>query len=308
MRVRGCSAWLAIMVCVALISRAHADEVRPSAPPATTTAPTPTPPPPSTTEPSAPPAPESSPPATSATPGLVIHEIPPPPPSYGSPTQTTSAPDPAAPAAPTSPPALSSPPPITLLPPSPTTATQDDITKRPGYRTHDGFFFRASLGLASTIAFEEQDGRKLNIGGLSIPLSLAVGGTLVPNLVLYGEMHVIAMPSPSVTVDDEERNVDRMAAAALSVGTSYYLMPYNVHFGGSIGVGKVDVYMTESDEPDGSTGAGLALRLVVGKEWWTGPQWAFGAAAHMLFMTVPDGEKGTLTLFSVGVSATATYN
>jgi hypothetical protein len=165
------------------------------------------------------------------------------------------------------------------------------------------------LGLASTIAFEEQDGRELSIGGLSLPIAIAVGGVVLPNLALYGELHGTSVPEPTVTVDDVDRDVDRVFAGSLGVGATYYLMPHDFHIGGSVGIGSANVYLSDlSDEPEGGTGAGIALRLVVGKEWWTGPQWGFGAAAHLLFMSLPDGDSSTLTLFSVGVSATATYN
>ena len=73
---------------------------------------------------------------------------------------------------------------------------------------------------------------------------------------------------------------------ALGGGLTYYMMPANIYFTGSLGMGKLSYEDDEGNDSD--TDMGLALDLAIGKEWWVGNSWGLGVAGSMNYHSFGD--------------------
>jgi len=87
---------------------------------------------------------------------------------------------------------------------------------------------------------------------------------------------------------------------------TYYLMPVNVYFSGAVGLSNA--VWERSDGERQASRLGLALNLLVGKEWWVDPQWGIGAAAQLLLMRAGDYHYDSVQAMSVGLLFSATHN
>ncbi len=183
------------------------------------------------------------------------------------------------------------------------------------FRHDPGFFFRGALGVGFSGASldDSQETTFTGAGGL---VSLAVGGTVAPNFALYADLFGFSMLEPTVSQNGVEAGkADDTTAtlAAIGLGASYYLMPLNLYFAGSIGtgqatietrarVGPVEVVLNEDSKP------GLAVSLMVGKEWWVSRRWGMGIAGQAIFGRVETDGGTELGLLGFGVLFSATMN
>ena len=186
-----------------------------------------------------------------------------------------------------------------------------------GGHTHDGFFLRLALGLGGSGLRGRRDpdtGGGVTFSGLGLAGSIAVGGALSENLLLHGDLFFVSMVDAevrggiydSVARDygyDYDGDVSYLAPGA---GVTYYLMPVNVYFSGSLGL--ANAVWERSDGERQTSRLGLALNLLVGKEWWVDPQWGIGAAAQLLLMRADDYHYDAVQALSVGVLFSATHN
>ena len=124
--------------------------------------------------------------------------------------------------------------------------------------------------------------------GLSASFELAVGGALKENLILHGSLAFQNVHNPRRYVN-ELRDVHwdniNTGSVMLGGGLTYYLMPANMYVTGIVGV------MGMGESRNGSNAlrsrAGVGSTLSFGKEWWLGPQgaWGMGAALRGMFYT-----------------------
>src|SRR5690349_22442428 len=64
-------------------------------------------------------------------------------------------------------------------------------------RTHDGFHLQVTGGFGYYSSSAEQGGTEMNMSGMSMPASLLMGGSIMPNLILGGGLVLDYVPSPS---------------------------------------------------------------------------------------------------------------
>ena len=181
-------------------------------------------------------------------------------------------------------------------------------------REHDGFFMRLSMGGGSGNANIEEAGNKAELKGGAGDMNLAFGGMVSKNLALHGTIWGwgVQDPDASLTIPGLGSGSGTLngflAMSAIGPGVTYYLMPANVYFSGSVGVGN----LTGSDEIDGSTDTGFALDATVGKEWWVGPNWGLGLAGDFTYLTAKDkdivGSSESWAVTGFGLRFSATFN
>ena len=175
-------------------------------------------------------------------------------------------------------------------------------------REHDGFFMRLSLGGGSGNASVEESGVKAELRGGAADMNLAFGGMVSKNLALHGTMWGWGVQDPDVEITSLGTASANgfLGMSAIGPGVTYYLMPANVYFSGSVGIGS----LSGSDELDGSTSTGFALDATVGKEWWVGPNWGLGFAGDFTYLSTKDSdfsifnESWSVTGFGLRFSAT----
>lgn len=157
-------------------------------------------------------------------------------------------------------------------------------------RTHDGFFLRLSGGvgygstsrtLPSGIVGNPQTA-ELAFDGLDGDYNFAVGGMIARNLALHGTFFGWSIADPDVEVDGTKTgSLDgNLSLSAMGGGVTYYIMPANIYFSGSLGL----AWLSEEIETD----VGFGLDATIGKEWWVGGSWGLGLAGAFGYHSVPD--------------------
>jgi len=182
------------------------------------------------------------------------------------------------------------------------------LSLQQGVHEHDGFFLRMALGFGYHAVAGTGTGagvRDPESEATGQDLSLSIGGAVVENVII----HVDAQLFGSM-FDVEHRNL--YGAALLGLGATYYLMPVNVYFSGSVGYCRSVMYVPNEDgsEPtrrNFEDTAGIAISGSVGKEWWTGDNWGMGLALKGAYTHTTD-ENLTFHTGSLMVLLSATYN
>jgi hypothetical protein len=189
---------------------------------------------------------------------------------------------------------------------------------------HDGFFMRLALGFGGGSVWGNQhvlpDVEKVTLTGLGFGSELAVGGAITNNLMLNADLFQTSLFNPSVHKDGQHlgsaSDLPRLGSdlgvgedvtlAGFGIGVTYYFMPVNVYLAGSAGIGQV-VFEDFNGSRAGSD-FGFAGNVMLGKEWWVGPDWGIGVAGQLIIIVAHDETLGPLdgTVFNLMFSAT--YN
>jgi len=200
---------------------------------------------------------------------------------------------------------------------SPLPEDATDLEGTPGYREHDGFFLRLSIGPGAGRAHyrERVDNDRtssVEASGLAGMFDVSVGGRVVGNLIVHGSLMFTRFDSPTRRVDDVKDAALHVTSSStmLGAGASYYFMPLNVYVSSSLGM----AWTFERRENDQlRSGTGVFVALAAGKEWWVGRSgdWGLGAALRTTFAAAPvdiAGVQSTLKLGNIGVAFSATFN
>ena len=158
--------------------------------------------------------------------------------------------------------------------------------------------------------------------GLNIPVALSIGGTIVENLVIAGEIWGGLVLAPNGPIESPS-----ILTTALGVNLTYYFMPANIYLSATpsiVVVGNLRTGCKEASfESPGCKGNGdeyylsigkFGMRTAVGKEWWIGSHWAVGLALEFSFTLAGDVNFGTLGMptkasaFIGAVAVGLTYN
>jgi hypothetical protein len=171
---------------------------------------------------------------------------------------------------------------------------------------HHGLYLRGDTGLgfmSTSIGDETFSGLAASFGG-------ALGGSIVPNLIIAG--HVFGIVAPSPTYSDSEGSV-RISGASLmlwGVGPqiTYYFMPVNMYASGTLALTRMAItsdYGDYSFEESGSN-VGFGSQLAVGKEWWFSPFFGLGLAGQFSFSANDWG--GATSTWAGTLVFSATFN
>lgn len=176
---------------------------------------------------------------------------------------------------------------------APTGYSSDAPRSNPNARFHDGFYLRMGIGIGAIGADVESTdgGDPLHIGGLVVPMELAIGGTPSPGVVIGGGLYGFHLPSAKytygrgdfVTEEDAEYGSVGMIGPFIDV----YLDPeHGIHFQAapcftSVVLGQSDEIVTED-----VTGSGFGAMVGLGFEGWVGDQWGVGLLARVQYASL----------------------
>jgi len=166
---------------------------------------------------------------------------------------------------------------------APQTASAQD--NRP--YVHDrGFFLRLSAGLG----YAATEAADVEFNGFAGDGNFAIGAIVSPGLALHGTLLGWSVTEPDVEVGSFEGEADDVTTSMSGVGAglTYYLLPSNVYFSGSLCAATLRL---EADFPGALTvttesGTGIAIDLGVGKEWWVGKRWGLGLTGGLGFHSI----------------------
>jgi hypothetical protein len=175
---------------------------------------------------------------------------------------------------------------------------------------HEGLMFRATAG-GGTGAYkitgrtEQLDLRQgsatdlQELNGAS-GFTLSLGGAIEENLIVHGTFTNFGI------MDGHDDPVhDGLDIYSIGLGLTYYWMPYNVYFTGSVGP-SVSLLQDGDDNYVNDAWGGQAT-AAIGKEWWLGDDWGLGFAVQGAYSYTSDGDV-TVQGGSGMVLFSATYN
>lgn len=175
----------------------------------------------------------------------------------------------------------------------------------PGVRQHDGFFLQLQTG--PSFLSVSQDDVDMTIGGSGFGFNLAIGGSPIENLVIFGELVSQVAMSPTLELGGEEFESDdsvSLSLASIGPGVAYYFGKSNFFLSGSIAMAQA----TLETELGSSGASGVGFRLGAGKEWWVADQWGIGVGANVFTASLTDDENDDVDLgatsFALNLSAT----
>ncbi len=186
-----------------------------------------------------------------------------------------------------------------------------------GRHEHDGFFLRLTVGPAYLSTSARDASVDLRVYGGGIGLSLAIGGAIASNLVLYGDVYGTGAPGPNLEIagsaGDATEDVS-LSYGGLGVGIAWFIMPANFYLSGSIGLVSVKM-QSDSASFIQETVLGPGLNVLAGKEFWVGANWGIGVAAQLQLgwskgnVELPPSatEEVSFGTFGAGLHFSATY-
>ena len=187
-------------------------------------------------------------------------------------------------------------------------------SQQPGYHEHDGFYMRLCMGAGYLRSSASYKGDTATYSGGGVAMNLAFGGSVTPNLVIFGELSMSTAIDPSFKVTGESsmtlKNVT-LEMMNLGPGIAYYFTPANVYLSGALTFSQLTVAYDSSDDRDSEdlSDLGIGGSFMIGKEWWISRDWGLGLASMLQLASMKD--KGVDTRwFSTAWSLlfSATYN
>lgn len=173
------------------------------------------------------------------------------------------------------------------------------------------------IGVGSLRTSATTSAGSLSISGIDGAFSAAIGGAVMENLIVAGELWAASATSPQVTLNDVTvSTTDDVSLNLAGIGPSvtYYLMPANVFASISPSLGRVTI-KDGRDASSAATRLGFATRLAIGKEWWVARNLGIGIAGN-LHLGVNQDELATdtsritfyWTTLAGGLAFSGTYN
>jgi hypothetical protein len=173
----------------------------------------------------------------------------------------------------------------------------------PGFHEHDGFFLSSGIGPAFGAIALDASGtsfKKLEFSGGGIDLDFKIGGTVARTVSLSFDIITRSILAPDFKVDDAEGTTSNDISAGdvlIGLGITYYLMPANVFFNGTIGSSTFTI-RDEDANVSASSERGFGFQVKAGKEWWMGTNWGLGLAAGYGYSAADDKKDGANSSYS----------
>jgi hypothetical protein len=202
--------------------------------------------------------------------------------------------------------------------PPPMSDVPQPVPPPAGFHEHDGLYIRLAAGAAALHASWMVGPNHWSVTGTGFAVAMALGGSVLPNLVLYAEITRSAASDPTRKVDDLSTKLTNydVGLAGIGPGAAYYLVPENIYFSGTIAFSRLQ---SRYNGPSGSEGSGSDLpiftdmgiggTLMVGKEWWLSANWGLGVAGifHLASMKITNDDS-RVTAEALSLVLSATYN
>jgi hypothetical protein len=183
----------------------------------------------------------------------------------------------------------------------------------PPPNVHDGFYLRLHVGFGST-SLEGKDGvgNQNTFSGAGLSFGVALGGTVAPNLVVFGTFLSSIAEEPTISSGQGPSFASDGSAGLFGVGAgvAYYVQPLNLYLSGAIAGLQVDISDANANSVYESK-FGFGFQGIVGKEWWVSPEWGLGIALEAVVAGgMKDKNDSSLTWsgHAVNLLFSATYN
>lgn len=173
----------------------------------------------------------------------------------------------------------------------------------PALHEHKGFYLSMALGsiwgTTNVTGTDPQYGSyNIDFSGTGLILDLKIGIAISENLLIHFDDMAAAVSAPTAVVNG--RNAPFQTTNNLSfgegmggIGATYYLMPSNIFFSGTIGSG---VFTINDNSANGSQSAGtkrgFSYQLKAGKEWFVSAKWGLGVSLAYLSTSVNNSQQG----------------
>jgi len=141
-----------------------------------------------------------------------------------------------------------------------------------GYHQHDGFYMRAYAGLGYFTASETYGGATDTYSGVGATYGAALGGTIAPNLILYGEFLGTTVTNATLSYGGgrpDNSGLD-LTLFGFGPGIAYYIEPVNLYLSGTLTFTEITFSDTNTTDQLDNTNLGIGLSFMVGKEWGVG--------------------------------------
>jgi hypothetical protein len=226
----------------------------------------------------------------------------PPPPGYAAPPGYAQPPGYAPPPgfAPPPPPGYAQlpPPGYAPLPPPGYARAPAHAVALPGSHRHDGVYVRLFLGGGRIAMSESSSGADLKASGGGPSFGVAVGGTPIENLIIYGEFYFMNAYNPTVVLNGSTLlpdNNSSLAEGGIGPGIAYYFQPVNIYLSATLGASRVQIQNSANSNQDVyiSTQWGFGLSTMVGKEFWVSDNWGLGAALQFHYGSMAANTSST---------------
>jgi hypothetical protein len=178
----------------------------------------------------------------------------------------------------------------------------------PGYHEHDGLYLRLLLGVGYLHSSASYSGVSDKISGVGETFGVAVGGSVTPNLVVYGEFFGTSVSDPTVEEGGSSATASGLTAtmAGIGPGVAYYL-DGNMYVSGTLLLTKLSFSDSNSTDQLASTDWGFGAGLTFGKEWWVSRDWGLGVSGQFQAASMKDNGVDWTTI-SASVLCSATFN
>ena len=191
---------------------------------------------------------------------------------------------------------------------------QPDLGPPPGHHLHDGFYMRLSMGAAYLNANYNVGGQDASYSGGGMAMAFAFGGSVTPNLVIYGEfMGTVAMDPKFERGETSQNTGFDVNLFGIGPGVAYYLEPMNMYFSGTLAFSQVTASTSNNSDSSNNTAdlteMGIGASFMVGEEWWVSHDWGLGIAGmlHLASMKMKTTDS-TMTATAFSLLFSATYN
>ncbi len=181
-------------------------------------------------------------------------------------------------------------------------------TARADDETHDGFYLQAATGLGYYSISAESMGLEQSLSGMTVPMSLMLGGSPMKGLAVGGGFMFDYAPSPTLEVNGQEANLGDISQYVIAIGpfADYYLDPAGgLHFQAFAGWGGLET--SAEGDVGGSDPTGLMLSLGAGYDFFVSPEWSIGGLGRFTYGSLSMNDVGS-TLIEPQLLLTATYH
>jgi hypothetical protein len=179
-----------------------------------------------------------------------------------------------------------------------------------GYHQHDGFYMRLYAGPGYFSASETYLGETGTYSGVGVTYGAAFGGTIAPNLILYGELLGTTVTNATFSAGGQSNLTGYdMTLFGFGPGVAYYFEPVNLYLSGTLTFTEISFSDTNTAAPVDSTDLGIGLSFMVGKEWWVARDWGIGIAGQFHIATMHDPSyDARMRASAFSLLFSATYN
>jgi hypothetical protein len=183
------------------------------------------------------------------------------------------------------------PPPYYPYPPPPTYPGVQPArpSREAGAETHDGGYLRLQFGLNTTKMKASSPSGEWVFDGEGASFGIAVGGAVVPNLIVYLEFLIAGAAEPTVEQNSDSITNLRVGGSdvyGVGPGIAYYFDPVNVFLAATILYGRARITDTTTENNLFETKSGRVFELLLGKEWWVSDNWGLGASVQAILATL----------------------